>query len=322
MPMQEDRKPNYLNYLYKNRPKWTQVKVVLTTIISWLKNIFSSKEQRSYIVGGLIMGFVIAFLFLPETKSELFWIIIGVVATIIAEYLLRSWEKFREQTSMGKLLGPIYSLNAKCTIFITEYWRNIGKDNIYLHDKRTKVRGTSRLMGSGDSTALPYIFGLLMKAGKSSSEISTIKSYIDYKTEWDSNFICIGGLTNKVTEKLITNYKDRLPYYFSKGGNSIIKNYGSKEKYLRGNSEHDYGMIIKIKGLNNPNKVLFVVAGIQDLGTAGAAYYLFNNIEKLATKYGNDDFGLIIGVKREIGEKSTFEVNFDEISKSLQWQRR
>jgi hypothetical protein len=319
--MRQNKKPNFLDYLYRNRPKWPGIRVLLSSVISSLKKILVSKDHRFFLIVGFIIGFFTAYTFLPETKSALFWTVLGGVLTLIIECLRKSWEQFKKQTSMGKLLGPIYYKGAKCTVFITEYWRDINKGNLFLYDKETKVKGTSRLMGTGDSTALPYIFGLLMNAGKSYSEISTIKSYIDYQSEWGNNFISVGGLTNIVTESLMTCYKDRLPYYFSDQGNMIIKNYGKYEKYLMGDIEHDYGMIMKIKGLNHPNRVLFIIAGIQDLGTSGSAFYLYNNMTQLASRFGENDFKLIIGVKRKIGEKSAFEVNFDKKSRYLQRQK-
>lgn len=323
--MKQNKKPNFLDHLYRNRPKWSEIRILLSSVISLLKKILISKDHRFFLMIGVIIGLFAAYALLPETKSPLFWTILGVVLTLIIGYLHKSYEQFKKQTSMGKLLGPIYYKGAKCTVFVTEYWRDINNGNLFLYDKETKVKGTSRLMGTGDSTALPYIFGLLMNAGKSYSEISTIKSYIDYQSEWENNFISVGGLTNIVTESLMTCYKNRLPYYFfdqgKMKGNMIIKNYGKYEKYLMGDIEHDYGMIIKIKGLNHPNRVLFIIAGIQDLGTSGGAFYLYNNMTQLASRFGENDFELIIGVKRKIGEKSAFEVNFDKKSRYLQRQK-
>ena len=313
--MRQNKKPNFLDYLYRNRHRWPEIRVLLSSVISSLKKILVSKDHRFILILGFFLGLFAAYTLLPETKSPLFWTIIGIILALIIECLRKSWKQFKKQTSMGKLLGPIYYNGAKCAVFITEYWRDIEEGNLFLYDEKTEVTGTSRLMGTGDSTALPYIFGLLMNAGKSYSDISIVKSYIDFKDEWSNNFISIGGITNKATERLMTSYRDRLPYYFSATGNSIVRDYEKYGRHLKGDKEHDYGMIIKITGLNHANRALFIIAGIQDLGTSGAAYYLFDHATELAYRYGDDDFALIVGVKRKIGEKSAFEVNFDEKSR-------
>ena len=170
-------------------------------------------------------------------------------------------------------------------------------------------------MGTGDASALPYIYGLLMRAGKFYEDISVVKSYVEFGQEFSENFITIGGLTNRATETLMKQYRSKFEYHFSAQGNLIIKDYGKVKKYIKGNNQCDYGMIIRKTQLNRENKVLFIIAGIQDLGTTGAAYYLLEHASDLADEYGDKDFALIIGVKKSVGEKSAFEVDFDRVAR-------
>lgn len=316
--MKQSKKPTFLHYLYENLPNNYELKAAITGIISWLREFFSTARWK-YTLFGLLSGIIIVYLIIPETSSASFWTLSGVLLSFIfgsgGLYLKNLWKRFRKQSSLGKLLGPIYDIGGTCTIFVSEYWRDISKGNLFRYDKSDELVGTSRVMGTGDSTALPYIYGLLMKAGKSYKELSIVKSYIDFKGEWSNNFISIGGLTNKVTARLMGSYRDRLPYYFSEDGNWIIKDYGHYKRYLEVDNNHDYGIIIKLTGLNHTNRVLFIIAGILDLGTSGAAYYLFDHASELADRYRNDDFALVIGVKKEIGDKSAFEVNFEEKSR-------
>ncbi len=316
--MDQNKKPTFLHYLYKNLPTYSELKTVIPGIISWLKQFLSTGKWK-YTLLGLLTGIIIAYLLNPETSTACFWTMVGVLLSVIFGsallYLKDSWRRFKKQSSLGKLLGPIYNIGGACTIFVSEYWRNISKGNLYAYDKSKELVGTSRVMGTGDATALPYLYGLLVKAGKSYTDISIVKSYIDFEGEWSNNFVSIGGLTNKATERLMTSYRERLPYYFSETGNSIVRDYGSYGRYLEGDIEHDYGMIIKITGLNHANRVLFIIAGIQDLGTSGAAYYLSDHASQLADRYGDDDFALVVGVKRKIGDKSAFEATFDERSR-------
>lgn len=300
-----------------NMPKLAEIPIWLSRVPNWVKATIKTGRWK-YFFSGLFLGGIILLLISPGTSSASFWTLLGVILSVLGGgiffYLQDAWKEFKRQTHLGNLLSSGSSNGEKWTIFVTEYWRDISKGNLYKHDRSTPVRGTNRLMGAGDSSALPYVYGLLMKSGISYSDVSTIKSYLDFEQQWSNNFISVGGLTNKATERLMYDYKDRMPFYFSRGGNGIIKSYGEYEKYLKGDHEHDFGMIMKVSGLNHPDRVLFLVAGIEDLGTSGSAYYLFDRAEELANKYPRRDFALIIAVKRNIGEKSAFEVDFDEKS--------
>jgi hypothetical protein len=219
------------------------------------------------------------------------------------------------RTDIGKIIGPIITKEEKCIIFITEYWRDIGKGNLYLYDMTTPVVGTSTLMGKGDSAALPYIYGLLMQAGKSYEKIEVVKSYERLEDYFEENFISIGGLTNKATRNLMNNYREKIEYYFSESGCLIIRDYANEKRYIRADEKNDYGIVIKKTNLNRENKVIFIIAGIGSLGTAGGAYYLFKEVKTLVNDYGANDFSLIICVKREIGIKSAHKVDFEKISR-------
>lgn len=295
--------------------------LAIKSIINWLKELVYTGRWK-YLFGGLIIGIFITYFVLPKTQSPFFWMILGAFATLVAGIgweFIKEWKKrLRARTRHGRLLGPIYNRGEKCVILITEYYRDMkdpSKSVLYNYDKTRSIVGTSRLMGTGDASALPYIYGLLMKADKSYEEISVVKSYINFGQDFSENVISIGGLTNKATKALMDQYKEKLEYFFSEGGNLMIRDYGSMKKYVMSDSDCDYGIIMKRTGLNREKKVLFVIAGIADLGTRGAAYYLLDHASELADEYNEKDFSLIIGVKREVGEKSTFRVDFDKISR-------
>jgi len=309
-------------FLKHNRQhSFEKIPIVIKWTINCLRKLIYT-ERWKYLFGGLIIGIFTTYLILPKTQSPSFWMLLGVLVSIIGVIgfnAIKEWKnKIRARTRIGKLLGPIHNPGEKCIIFVTEYYRDLkdlSKSVLYNYDKTKSVVGTARLMGTGDASALPYIYGLLMKADKPYKEISVVKSYVSFGEDFSENFMCIGGLTNKATKVLMDQYKTELKYFFSEHGNLILKDYGKIRKYIRSDSECDYGLIIKQTGLNRENKVLFIIAGISDLGTTGAAYYLLDRATDLADEYDEKDFSLIIGVKREVGEKSVFRVDFDNNSR-------
>lgn len=295
-----------------------KIKSNFTDLIIKNLDYFRTKKLGSFF-GGMIVGALLVFLIKPDTKSISFWTLLGAILSflivLIYQKLQRFLEDLRSKTNMGKLIGPVNYSNEKCIIFITELWRDKNKDPIYLYDQITPVVGTSYLIGSGDSNALSYIYSFLMKAGKLNNDIIVVKSYERLKDYFDNNFISIGGLTNSSTEKLMNIYKEQMDYYFSKEGNLIIKDFGKIKRYIASNKQEDYGILMKKTGLNYPNKVIFIIAGIGDLGTSGAAYYFFDRATELAKEFGQYDFSIIVGVKRDFGEKSAYRFDFEKLAR-------
>jgi len=288
--------------------------------VSWLRSLLRT-ERWKYLLGGTLIGLLVAHLLFPETRSACFWMVSGVILSFVIGIIWHALKQFAKQlatqTRIGRLLGPIHVKGEKCIVFVTEYWRDVKAGNLYNYDKTIPLRGTDRVMGTGDSGALQYIYGLLMKAGKSYKEIFMVKSYKELEENFTENFISIGGLTNKATASLMEDYRAEVDYFFSPRGNLIIRDYGECRKYIRSDRQHDYGIIMKKSRLNHKDKVLYVIAGIGGLGTTAAAYYLLENATDLGDEYHKKDFSLIIGVKRHVGEKSAFRVDFDQLSREL-----
>ncbi|MCX5850423.1 MAG: hypothetical protein NTW65_13420 [Deltaproteobacteria bacterium] len=274
------------------------------------------QDKYRYFIYGIIIGTALTFLILPEMRGPFFWALVGAIFSLIV-FIAYNWvnnfvNNLFTKSEIIKLLGPIYK--DKCVIFITEYFLNAGD---LLNYMGVHVRGTKKLMGTGDAGALPYVYVLLMKAKKSYADIEIIKSYKSLEDHYTDNFISVGGLTNRSTKGIMDSYKDKMEYIFSDNGNLIVKNYGKFKKYIMCDREKDYGMILKISNLNSDGKVIFIIAGIGDLGTTGAAYFLSNNIKKIVEEFGFNDFALIVSVKREFGEKSAIREDFDKISREF-----
>ncbi|NPU86370.1 MAG: hypothetical protein HPY65_17970 [Syntrophaceae bacterium] len=272
-------------------------------------------ERYRFLFWGFTFGFVIS---LSIKESMFLWVVFGaflsVVFSIIYEFTIPWAKKIYLSAKLSKLLGPMFESRDECIIFITEFKRDITEKSLQDY-KGHYVVATSRLIGSGDAEALPYLYNLLLKARKPYDKIRLVRSFENVNDYYTSNFISIGGLTNRVTRSLMESHRDVFDYYFSKNGRAIIKKYDSYYKYIENSPRYDYGIITKVSNLNHQGRVIIIVAGISDMGTAGAAFHLFDNCEKIVDEYGESDFSIVVQVSKEIGAKSAREFNFEKESR-------
>lgn len=286
-----------------------------------IRNLLEQEKYR-FIFYGLIIGVILGLEvnLYPMKDKPFFWALIGAVLSLIIYLAYTYFAPWLKNTfiraTLSRLLGAMYDGDEECIIFITE----LKNTEHRLQDYEGKfIVGTDRVVGTGDAMALPYLYNLLIKAGKRHDKISVVKSFDTINEYFNKNFISIGGLTNRVTKMLLKNYRNKFEFFFSDNGNAIIKKYPDNHyQYVEITEDHDYGIITKISNLNHDGKIIFVIAGINDMGTTGAAYYLYDNYEKLVKQFDDGDFSIIIQVSRMIGESSAKKFNFDNDSRECE----
>ena len=95
-----------------------------------------------------------------------------------------------------------------------------------------------------------------------------------------------------------------LAFEIVKGENGAIGVITSRteEKKFRLQQEDagsDYGLVLKLRNNKNPEKYIFVCAGLQRQGTSAAVWYLTNRWKKLYEEFGTNEFGVVLKVTRE-----------------------
>jgi hypothetical protein len=147
-------------------------------------------------------------------------------------------------------------------------------------------------------------------------------SQLDY---WGRSTICIGAHNSK-TREILAKFKN--PYFrFELNYRIIVKANSSYTenkagiKFTNGvvgfagrdSSNVDYAIILKLRDEYYPEKNILVVAGLGDVGTAGAAYYLLNRFKELP--FEDETFGVLIEVPS--GYESARKVEFSQVSRSF-----
>jgi DNA-binding transcriptional ArsR family regulator len=122
--------------------------------------------------------------------------------------------------------------------------------------------------------------------GRSSEPLTRLDTEIVSSEDFEKNMLLLGGiLTNTVTKK----YNDDFPASFS------TDSFPYHELETPGDSYTDdaIGVIQKIPHPENPEKALFMAAGIRNRGTQGAIR-AFKNLEEITEGYGEGEFYRVV----------------------------
>lgn len=147
-----------------------------------------------------------------------------------------------------------------------------------------------------DTNASSYVFGLINQLnGNINFKLhNQINEDDDVLTEF-----CIGSPeNNQVVAGILKDYIDQnifKPVYpTSIGSNLGFRIIGLNELLKEGGGK-DYAILAKIKW--NDKKNIFVISGLTDKGTAGAAFYFFDNCKtSIYKKYRNREFCMILEI--------------------------
>ncbi len=149
-----------------------------------------------------------------------------------------------------------------------------------------------------ETKAVKYLSESFSEAIKNTPKLISDEEEI-IKSKLDVSFCSFGGYSNLKTIDILER-KENVFFHFDLSQESkepsIIVNEGNKDAgkkfYIDG--VNDYGVIIKIRPGNFPNRVWLCAAGLGEWGTSGAAWYLAKKWKNLPK---NKSFGMIIRVR-------------------------
>jgi len=155
---------------------------------------------------------------------------------------------------------------------------------------------TSKLIAYKDTTSLKYLLDIISATLSDKSLIITDE---DLSNHLDLSFISFGG--SSFYFNYILNETDNTFYSILDGG--FVNKRDNTKRFVI-NNEFDYGLILKYKHINFPNRIWIVIAGLGESGTSGAGWYLSKYWEELSNTFQENPFGLIVQVKHGIDESA------------------
>jgi hypothetical protein len=285
---------------------------------------------------GLIIGVVIGGSVTTTQNLTSGWagLLIGAIAgaifAIAVEWIPRSAKQIAMRRTLCKVLGPMASDTT--TIYVGPFARPMDS-KLYRLDRKspfganTLITGSELVVGYGDTVALSYAYATLLKSGKQSTEITINQDADMERGTWGMNFITIGA-ANARTIEVLGCFQNTF-FTFDDNFSSIVRGPRVIDKVTQNTRDDgttfelrfrnkvisdgnkDYGLILKLKDeACDDTKRIIIIAGIGGDGTAGAAFYLWRNFERLA--HLGDTFGVLIETKA--GPASAHLVNFDEVA--------
>jgi transcriptional regulator with XRE-family HTH domain len=139
--------------------------------------------------------------------------------------------------------------------------------------------------------------------------------HADVHKKADLSFVSFGTLINSKTHELLADPQALVGFQNScfvsnrfRGATPGEEQRKPLHKPVTDDSKDDYGAIIRIRPTDAPAKngrVWIACAGVQQVGTSGAAWVLANRWEEIAEelKYGNGRFACLVKVPKEKGDE-------------------
>ena len=136
------------------------------------------------------------------------------------------------------------------------------------------------------------IFQTIAKETKSGVSLS---SDIELKNQLDISFITFGGPSpNFKTKDVIDNISNNLVKF----DNTKFTSARTGKSVIKPDAGYDYGLILKIRPSQFPDRTWFTCAGIGEWGSSGAAWYLAKKWREINAFAANSPFALIVRVKQ------------------------
>ena len=121
-----------------------------------------------------------------------------------------------------------------------------------------------------------------------------VSSDEDVVAQWDGTFLCLGSGDSNEKSRVILDLKENVFCEFWHG--NIRSKWDGKTYPIQQNPPRDRALIVKLRNPWMEGHSLVVCAGLAEPGTAGAAYYLARNWQKLHRRYGKSPFGIVLEV--------------------------
>lgn len=242
---------------------------------------------------------------------------IGLIASLIASFLtiaiMNIWKYYKRKISNWKF-KKIFGTYEEEKLFLVLPELKIRPDlmdylkNNKFHDysfpfinSNKSYISTSKILPYNDTTALKYLLDIISSKLGNKSLITTDE---ELSKKLDLSFISFGGSTFYSSHVLSDS--DNI-FYKVENNSSIVSIKDTEKRFVR-DKDFDYGLIIKYKHNNFPDRVWIVISGIGESGTSGAGWYLSKRWAELSDEYHNKAFGLVVKVKHGIDE-STIKVD-------------
>lgn len=243
----------------------------------------------------------------PDIKAILFNVLGGIIVSLLTWTVIRLYDRLtavRFKRIFGNesikdiklvygrmVLQPCYDENRKIR---THPFTKPGGSMGY--------RVTS-ILSDTEAISMKYLSDSFAKNTKESPLLTSDE---DLSEKINISYLALGGLNNKKSIEVLES-EENIFYRFTANDTGhidrIVSVIDKKESYQITKTT-DFALIIKTIPTQFPSRIHFCIAGIDEAGTRGAAYYLSTKWEEILKKTKGKEFGIIIKVKNGIDESA------------------
>lgn len=243
----------------------------------------------------------------PDIKSIILSVIAGLIVSFLTWAAIRLYDRlnsFKFKKLFGKtsirliklvygrmVLQPCYDQN-----------RNL-RTHPFTKPGSTMGYRVSSILSDTEAISMKYLSDSFSKNTKESPEL-TSDDYLADKI--NISYISLGGLNNRKSIDVLDSEENIFYKFASNDSGHIdrIVSVNDKTESYRITRTTDFGLIIKINPRQFPSQVHFCIAGIDEAGTRGAAYYLSTKWIEILKKTKGREFGAIISVNNGSDESA------------------
>jgi hypothetical protein len=211
----------------------------------------------------------------------------GIIVAVLTSFAIWLWRLF-ENYRIKKLFGNDFKEDGLYSIAYPEFTL---KNSVSKGETRPYKKPDSEDAGAGFSIENPIsgcevrsIGYLATMFGKHRVSAPHITPDTKIKNELDLSFIALGGpLSNSKTSEAQENSSNSL-IKMKQEKRSFFVTADDDELRMDYQKGYDYGLILRIRPSQFPERVWIVCAGIGEWGTSGASYYLCRRWMELLKK--------------------------------------
>ncbi|MBN2827739.1 MAG: hypothetical protein JXQ26_07100 [Tissierellales bacterium] len=243
----------------------------------------------------------------PDLKSIILNVFGGLIVSFLTWAVIRLYDRLNS-IKFKKLFGgtslELIKLVYGRMVLQTCYDENRTiRTHPYTKKGNSMGYRVSSILSDTEAVSMKYLSDAFSKNTKKSPELT---SDDDLTEKINLSFISLGGLNNWKSIDVLDSEENIFFKFASNDTGHVDRIVSVKDiaEFYRITRTTDFGLIIKTRPKQFPSQVHFCVAGIDEAGTRGAAYFLSTKWEEILKKTKGREFGAIISVKNGSDESA------------------
>ena len=227
----------------------------------------------------------------------------GVITSFLTIFIIEIW-RYLSKSLVNRRFKAVFSKkDSRLNLIVPGFYirpdliehatnANFPSPTLPLIKQSGSFYRSSKLIGNCEVKALKYISDEISNRLKYSPQLRLDD---DLAKSLDLDFVSFGG-SNFYCQQIFNDSANN--FFVFENSHTIISKISGKR--FESNSQFDYGIVIKLKNYNFPERIWIAIAGINETGTSGSGWYLAKYWEKIQRGAGSSEFAFIVQVQKGV----------------------